>query len=86
MGDRGARYRTVGCSAVIFARWRVLGILLALGACSENNPAVTSAGPVSGAAVGIGLGGITANPLIGYAALDGPISAGWVGGNKDTAI
>ena len=68
MGDRGARYRTVGCSAVIFARWRVLGILLALGACSENNPAVTSAGPVSGAAVGIGLGGITANPLIGYAA------------------
>jgi len=53
---------------VIFARRRALGILLALAACSENNPAVTSAGPVSGAAVGLGLGGITANPLIGYAA------------------
>jgi uncharacterized membrane protein len=27
-----------------------------------------SAGPVSGAAVGLGIGGVTANPLIGYAA------------------
>lgn len=25
-------------------------------------------------------------PLIGYAMLDGPITAGWVGGNKDAAI
>ncbi|MDD5301786.1 MAG: phosphatase PAP2 family protein [Elusimicrobia bacterium] len=25
-------------------------------------------------------------PLIGYAMLDGPITAGWAGGNKDTAI
>ncbi|MCX5786951.1 MAG: phosphatase PAP2 family protein [Elusimicrobia bacterium] len=25
-------------------------------------------------------------PLIGYSMLDGPITAGWVGGNKDTAI
>jgi len=53
---------------VSFRRWRVLGVLLALGACSENNPAVNSAGPIGGAAVGIGLGGITADPLIGYAA------------------
>lgn len=29
---------------------------------------------------------ILAFPLIGYAMLDGPITAGWAGGNKDTAI
>jgi len=39
---------------------------LALAGCGSG--AETSAGPVGGAAVGIGIGGITANPLIGYAA------------------
>jgi hypothetical protein len=40
--------------------------LLCLSACGTS--ADTSAGPIGGAAVGIGVGGITANPLIGYAA------------------
>jgi hypothetical protein len=39
-----------------------------LAACSENNVAVTSAGPVSGALVGVGLGSVTADPFVGYAA------------------
>ncbi len=30
--------------------------------------AASSAGPVGGAAVGLGIGGVTANPLVGYAA------------------
>jgi surface antigen len=37
-----------------------------LTACGTS--ADSSAGPIGGAAVGIGVGGITANPLIGYAA------------------
>jgi surface antigen len=40
--------------------------LALLTAC--GNAADSSAGPVGGAAVGLGVGGITANPLIGYAA------------------
>ncbi len=68
MGERGARDCAVGRAAV--RCWRIggLAILLLVAACSENNVAVTSAGPASGAAVGLGLGAVTANPLIGYAA------------------
>ena len=50
-------------------RYRLaLALLLpaVLGAC--ENIAANSAGPVAGAAVGLGLGGVTANPLVGYAA------------------
>jgi hypothetical protein len=36
--------------------------------CSEDNALVTSAGPVTGAAAAIGLGAVTANPFIAYAA------------------
>jgi surface antigen len=43
--------------------WALVLLLSGCGTAVEN-----SAGPVGGAAVGIGLGGITANPLIGYAA------------------
>ncbi len=47
-----------------------LPLLATLNGCSDavSNAAVNSAGPISGAAVGLGLGGVTANPLIGYAA------------------
>jgi hypothetical protein len=50
--------------------WVFGGVLLAglLTGCSEDSAVVTSAGPASGAIVGLGLGGVTANPLIGYAA------------------
>jgi len=69
MGDGGARDVAVGFFAVRVARGiGALAVLGVLAACSESNVAVNSAGPLSGAAVGLGLGGITANPLIGYAA------------------
>lgn len=47
-----------------------LPLLAALNGCSDtiSSAAVNSAGPISGAAVGLGLSGVTANPLIGYAA------------------
>jgi len=45
-----------------------LAVPILLAACSENSAVVTSAGPASGAAVGIGLGAVTANPFIAYAA------------------
>jgi hypothetical protein len=38
-----------------------------LAACSESGALVTSAGPVSGAVAAIGIGSVTANPLVGYA-------------------
>lgn len=50
---------------------RRFGLALALpallAACSENNPAVTSAGPASGALAALGLGAVTANPFVAYA-------------------
>ncbi len=71
MGNRGAGDGALGRAAVrtSLPRW-VMVLLLPgyLAACSENSALVTSAGPASGAVVGIGLGGVTANPLIGYAA------------------
>jgi len=39
---------------------------LLLAGCGAG--AANSAGPIGGAAVGLGVGGITANPLVGYAA------------------
>ncbi len=73
MGDRRARHRTLGFAAVICrtTRWprrvalnlALLALLAGCGTAAEN-----SAGPAGGAVVGIGVGGITANPLIGYAA------------------
>ncbi len=70
MGNRRAGDGALGRAAVSSAlsRW-VLVILLpgCLAACSESSALVTSAGPASGAAAGIGIGAVTANPLIGYA-------------------
>ena len=58
--------------AFIVGRRAVLALLLPalLEGCgaAATNAAANSAGPISGAAVGLGLGGVTANPLIGYAA------------------
>ena len=58
--------------ALAFGRRAALALLVpaVLQGCSAavTNAAVGSAGPISGAAVGLGLGGVTANPLIGYAA------------------
>ncbi len=67
MGDRRARDRTLGVVAVTLrAAAPTLSLLALLAAC--GNTAESSAGPIGGAAVGLGIGGITANPLIGYAA------------------
>jgi surface antigen len=41
-------------------------MLLALAGCGQS--AVNAAGPVGGAAVGLGVAGVTANPFIAYAA------------------
>ncbi len=70
MGQRGTGNRALGRAAVRpkhlrFALALVLPALLA--ACSEDSAVVTSAGPVAGAAVAIGLGAVTANPFIAYA-------------------
>ncbi len=46
-----------------------LAVPLVLGGCAGDNSAVAnSAGPVAGALVGLGLGGVTANPFVAYAA------------------
>jgi len=67
MGDRRARHRALGRLAVRFgAAPAAVSLLALLAGC--GNTAANSAGPVGGAAVGLGVGGITANPLIGYAA------------------
>ncbi len=70
MGLRRTRYPALGRVAVTLAVSRGLTmtslLALLLAGCGSN--AANSAGPVGGAAVGIGVGGITANPLIGYAA------------------
>ena len=78
MGDGRAGDSPVGRVAMMmrltaaFGRWAALALLLpvVLQGCSPavTNTVANSAGPISGAAVGLGLGGITANPLIGYAA------------------
>jgi surface antigen len=64
MGERRAGDGALGRAAVI----RRLGfcVLLALTAC--ENSAQNSAGPIGGAAVGLGVAGITADPFIAYAA------------------
>ena len=70
MGDRGAGDGTLGRAAVSFSLSRSVMVLLLpgfLAACSESSALVTSAGPVSGAAAGLGISAVTANPLIGYA-------------------
>ena len=58
--------------ALGFGRRATLALLLPalLQGCGAavTNAAANSAGPISGAAVGLGLGGVTANPFIGYAA------------------
>ncbi len=67
MGDRRTRHPTLGLAAVTL--WRAAAGLCALALLAGcGNAADDSAGPVGGAAVGLGVGGITANPLIGYAA------------------
>ncbi len=67
MGHGRAGHRPLGVVTVSLAGrrfvWALVLLLSGCGTAVEN-----SAGPVGGAAVGIGLGGITANPLIGYAA------------------
>jgi len=71
MGDGGARDRALGRAAVKSKCLR-LGLALALpgllAACSGSELAETSAGPVAGAATAVGLGAVTANPFIAYAA------------------
>ncbi len=70
MGHRGTGDRALGRPAVIHRALRpgvlILGLLPLLAGC--GNAADSSAGPVGGAAVGLGVSGITTNPLIGYAA------------------
>lgn len=72
MGYRGTGNFALGRAAVICrATWRraILAFVLpALLAGCTAETAANSAGPITGAAVGLGLGGVTANPLIGYAA------------------
>ncbi len=70
MGNRRAGDGALGRAAVSSALSRWVMVLLlpgCLAACSENSTLVTSAGPASGAVAGIGIGAVTANPLIGYA-------------------
>ncbi len=62
MGDRRAGHRALGRAAVI----KRLALCLLLAGC--ENAASNSAGPVGGAAVGLGVAGITANPFVAYAA------------------
>jgi surface antigen len=67
MGHRRTGHRALGRPAVTrTSRAFAAAVIAALTGCSQT--AINSAGPISGAAVGIGLGGVTANPLIGYAA------------------
>jgi len=66
MGNRRARDGALGRAAVI--RRASLCVLLALSACAGGNTAENSAGPIGGAAVGLGVAGITADPFIAYAA------------------
>ena len=70
MGHSRTRNGTLGRATVSSALSRKVMVLLlsgSLAACSENSTLVTSAGPASGAAAGIGISAVTANPLIGYA-------------------
>lgn len=66
MGGGRAGDGALGRAAVIRRLAAGAVLLAALSGC--GNTAQNAAGPVGGAAVGIGLGGITANPFIAYAA------------------
>lgn len=66
MGVRRACHAALGRAAVRL--WACVPVIFALGLAGCGTNAGNSAGPIGGAAVGIGVGGITANPLIGYAA------------------
>jgi hypothetical protein len=66
MGDGGAGDRALGRVAVRLLL--LAGLALLSGCAGASSAAVSSAGPVSGALVGIGLGSVTANPFIAYAA------------------
>ncbi len=62
MGDRRAGDGALGRATVI----KRLAVCLLLAGC--GNAADNSAGPVGGAAVGLGVAGVTADPFIAYAA------------------
>jgi hypothetical protein len=49
-------------------RLRLLALAAPALLCACSSGGATSAGPVAGAAVGIGLGAVTANPFVAYAA------------------
>lgn len=71
MGDGGTGNRALGRAAVRPDRLRLglaLALLFSLAACSGSELAASSAGPVAGAATAIGLGAVTANPFVAYAA------------------
>ncbi len=65
MGDRRAGHRKMGRVAVKLRITAVLCLGLLAGCDSSLQ---NEAGPASGAAVGLGVSGVTANPFIGYAA------------------
>lgn len=67
MGDGGTGDGALGHAAVRITLAAALAPIL-LSACSGSELAQTSAGPAAGAATAIGLGAVTANPLIAYAA------------------
>jgi len=66
MGECRTCHRAVGRPAVKAGAAACLAAVLLLTGC--NNALETSAGPVAGAAAGLGVSGLTANPAIGYAA------------------
>jgi surface antigen len=68
MGGGGTRNATLGRAAVIRLRFLVPAALAVLSACANNSTAENSAGPIGGAAVGLGVAGITADPFVAYAA------------------
>jgi len=68
MGVRRTGHAALGRAAVKFWAYSALPVICALALAGCGSSGDSSAGPIGGAAVGIGVGGLTADPLIGYAA------------------